>query len=91
MSSGNVETGQLTGKVAAVTGATSGSGRAIAKLFVAEGADVILIARGVDRLKAMEEELGARAIGIPTDVGDPESVGSNVRDRSASDSASSTS
>lgn len=74
MSSGNVESGQLAGKVAAVTGATSGSGRAIAKLFAAEGADVILLSRGVDRLKAMEEELGARAIGIPTDVGDPDSV-----------------
>jgi NAD(P)-dependent dehydrogenase (short-subunit alcohol dehydrogenase family) len=74
VSNGNVEAGLLAGKVAAVTGATSGSGRAIAKLFVAEGADVVLLSRGVDRLKAMEEELGAHAIGIPTDVGDPDSV-----------------
>ena len=67
-------TGRLVGKIAAVTGATSGSGRAIAKLFVAEGADVIMLARGPDRLKAMEEELGTAALGVSTDVGDPDSV-----------------
>ena len=41
---------------------------------MAEGADVIMLARGADRLKAMEEELGPSAFGIPTDVGDPDLV-----------------
>src|ERR1700722_3757971 len=74
MSNGNEKSGRLAGKIAAVTGATSGSGRAIVRRFVAEGADVIMLARGSDRLKAMEEELGPSAVGIPTDVGDPDQV-----------------
>ncbi len=66
--------GQLSGKIAAVTGATSGSGRAVAKLFAREGAQVVLLARGEERLRKMEAELGADAVGIVTDVGDPASV-----------------
>ena len=66
--------GQLTGKVAAVTGATSGSGLAIAKLFASEGAQMVLLARGEERLRALEEQLGPNAVGIVTDVGDPDSV-----------------
>jgi NAD(P)-dependent dehydrogenase (short-subunit alcohol dehydrogenase family) len=64
----------LAGKVAVITGATSGSGLAIAKLFVAEGASVVLLARGEVRLKALEESLGPAVLGVPTDVGDPDSV-----------------
>jgi NAD(P)-dependent dehydrogenase (short-subunit alcohol dehydrogenase family) len=64
----------LAGKVAAVTGATSGSGRAIARRFIEQGAEVYLLARGADRLKALERLLGPSAIGIPTDLGDPQSV-----------------
>lgn len=66
--------GQLDGKVAVVTGATSGSGRAIARRFAAEGASVVLLARGKERLAEMEGLLGASALGIPTDIGDPDSV-----------------
>jgi meso-butanediol dehydrogenase / (S,S)-butanediol dehydrogenase / diacetyl reductase len=66
--------GQLAGKVAVVTGSTSGSGRAIARRFVAEGADVVLLARGEARLREEAEALGPRALGIVTDVGDVESV-----------------
>ena len=42
--------GALEGKIAVVTGATSGSGRAVARRFVSEGADVVLLARGSERL-----------------------------------------
>lgn len=66
--------GALSGKVAAITGATSGSGLAVAKLFAAEGASVVLMARGEDRLKALADQLGDRVTGVVTDVGDPDSV-----------------
>jgi NAD(P)-dependent dehydrogenase (short-subunit alcohol dehydrogenase family) len=66
--------GKLAGKVAAVTGGTSGSGLAVARLFAAEGATVVLMARGEDRLKAVVADLGDPATGLVTDVGDPDSV-----------------
>jgi NAD(P)-dependent dehydrogenase (short-subunit alcohol dehydrogenase family) len=66
--------GRLAGRVAAITGATSGSGLAVAKLFAAEGAQVVLMARGEERLRALEAELGPPATGIVTDVADPDSV-----------------
>src|SRR5690348_2823843 len=66
--------GRLERKVAVVTGATSGSGRAIARRFVAEGADVVMLARGAERLLAEAHALGDHAVPIPTDVGDLESV-----------------
>ena len=74
MSNASAKGGLLAGKVAAVTGATSGSGRAIARRFIEEGAEVFLLARGADRLKELEQVLGPSAIGIPTDIGDPDSV-----------------
>ncbi len=66
--------GALAGKVAAVTGATSGSGRAIARRFAQEGAKVFMLARGADRLAEMETLAGPGTVGIPTDVGDPSAV-----------------
>lgn len=65
---------RLYGKVAAVTGATSGSGRAVARRFVAEGARVVLMARGKERLDAEVEALGPMASGIAVDVGNADSV-----------------
>ncbi len=48
----------IEGKVALVTGASSGIGRAIAKKFVENGAFVLGIARSEEKLKALKEELG---------------------------------
>ena len=64
----------LDGKVVAVTGASSGSGLGVARRFVAEGAKVVLLARGKERLERVAAELGKRAAAIATDVGDPDSV-----------------
>ena len=64
----------LDGKVVAVTGASSGSGLGVARRFVAEGAEVVLLARGRERLERVAAELGERAAAIATDVGDPDSV-----------------
>ncbi|MBU2693530.1 MULTISPECIES: SDR family NAD(P)-dependent oxidoreductase [Pimelobacter] len=67
---------RLDGKVAVVTGASSGLGIAFAQAFAEAGADVVLGARRVDRLAetaALVEATGRRALTVATDVSDPES------------------
>jgi NAD(P)-dependent dehydrogenase (short-subunit alcohol dehydrogenase family) len=49
----------LQDKVALITGASSGIGRATAKLFAAEGARVVIVARRQDALEALEAEIAA--------------------------------
>lgn len=48
---------RLQGKNIVVTGASAGMGTAIVKLFVAEGANVVAVARRQERLEALKEEL----------------------------------
>ena len=67
--------GVLAGKVAVVTGASSGSGLGIARRFVEEGSTVLLLARGGERLELTAKDLGPGAVPFVTDVGDPVSVG----------------
>jgi len=65
--------GQLDGKVAAITGASSGIGEATALALVAEGASVALAARRKDRIDGLAERIGStggRALAIETDVAD---------------------
>jgi NAD(P)-dependent dehydrogenase (short-subunit alcohol dehydrogenase family) len=64
----------LDGKVALVTGATSGIGRAIAQRFAAEGARVFFTGRRQDALDLLAAELGNGAVAIRADT----SVSSDV-------------
>ena len=59
---------KLENKVAIITGATSGMGKAIAQTFVTNGAKVILSGRDEERGKALEKELGEHAIFMAGDV-----------------------
>ena len=58
----------LTGKVALVTGAASGIGRAIATAYAKAGAIVAVADIDADSARAVAAELGARAIGLAMDV-----------------------
>ncbi|MGC5342050.1 SDR family oxidoreductase [Streptomyces sp. DT171] len=56
-----------------ITGASGGIGRATARIFARQGANVVLLARGtagLDAAVADVEELGGRALALPTDVAD---------------------
>ncbi|MDT0615364.1 SDR family NAD(P)-dependent oxidoreductase [Streptomyces lancefieldiae] len=70
-------TGLLDGATIMVTGASSGIGAAAARLFAAEGAAVVLMARREDRLRELAEEItasGGKALASPGDVTDPDHV-----------------
>ena len=68
---------KLENRIAVVTGASSGVGRAIARTFGDEGARVALIARNLDGLEAAARELRERNVGalvLPLDVSDAKAV-----------------
>lgn len=67
----------LKDKVAVITGAGRGIGRAIALAYAEEGADLVLAARSVEALHETRESveaLGRKALVVPTDIRDEESV-----------------
>jgi NAD(P)-dependent dehydrogenase (short-subunit alcohol dehydrogenase family) len=59
---------KLEGKVAVVTGGSSGIGLATAKRFAAEGAQVFITGRRQNELDAAVKEIGGNAVGIQGDV-----------------------
>jgi NADP-dependent 3-hydroxy acid dehydrogenase YdfG len=66
-----VPTFDLSGRVALVTGASSGLGMRYGRLLAAAGARVVLAARRVERLEALAAEIGVeRAIAVEMDVAD---------------------
>ncbi|WP_075219951.1 SDR family NAD(P)-dependent oxidoreductase [Acuticoccus yangtzensis] len=71
----------LEGKVALVTGASSGLGAHFAKVLAGSGASVALAARRIDRLEALRDELaasGAKVTAVPMDVTDPASIAAGL-------------
>lgn len=69
-----MQTQELAGKVAIVTGGAGGIGRATARLLVAEGAEVVVADLDADAGRAAAEELGEAAAFQRTDVSDLEQV-----------------
>ena len=64
----------LEGKVALITGGTSGIGLAAAKLFVAEGAYVFITGRRETELKSAVREIAKNVTGIQGDVSNLEDL-----------------
>lgn len=66
---GQVNTNKLSGKVAVISGGSTGMGLAAAKRFVQEGMDhVFITGRRKDVLDAAVDEIGQKVTGIPGDV-----------------------
>lgn len=64
----------LSGRVAAITGAASGIGLECARILLAAGARVALVDRDAEKLSTLCAELGDRAIAVVIDLTDPASV-----------------
>ncbi|NOD91446.1 SDR family oxidoreductase [Ruegeria sp. HKCCD4884] len=64
----------LTGRVACVTGASSGLGRQVARALAAAGAQVVGVARRQDALAQMQAEIGSRSASVEADVADRDGI-----------------
>lgn len=64
---------EINGKVAIVTGASGGIGRAAAKLLAERGAKVVAAARSAEKLESLVAEL-PDALAVPTDVTDEDAI-----------------
>ena len=74
--------GRLAGRVAWISGATSGIGAAAARLFAAEGAQVAVVGRRHKLARAIAGEIvaaGGAAVGLRADVADEGSVRASIR------------
>lgn len=78
---------KLDGRIALITGASRGIGAAVAKRYAKEGAHVILVARNVDNLEKIDDEikeLGGTATIVLADLSNPDIVDQlavNIADR----------
>lgn len=66
--------GRVDGRIALVTGASSGLGRRFAQVLAAEGAQVVVAARRKERLDDLVKEIGGNAFAVQCDVTDEAQV-----------------
>jgi NAD(P)-dependent dehydrogenase (short-subunit alcohol dehydrogenase family) len=70
--------GRLAGKIALVTGASRGIGKAVAKLFALEGAELVLVARTTGGLEELDDEIrsmtGRTSLLVPLDLKEFEAI-----------------
>ena len=64
----------LTGRVACITGASSGLGRRAAVVLAAAGAQVVGVARRAEALDSLKEEIGDQAAAVVADVADRDAI-----------------
>jgi len=69
----------LSGKTILITGASSGIGKATAKLLAANGANLALVARSAERLQAVVKEIGGNALALTCDVTSVDQVQKSVK------------
>ena len=69
-----MSTEDTTGRVAVITGASSGIGEATARALTADGYRVALLARRLARIQTLARELGDGAVAIKADVTDRDSI-----------------
>jgi len=66
--------GQMQGKVIAITGASRGMGRGFAAILASEGAKVLALARPSEELDSLASELGSSVLTMACDIADAEAV-----------------
>ncbi|MFJ1745641.1 SDR family NAD(P)-dependent oxidoreductase [Streptomyces sp. NPDC088116] len=69
----------IQGKTALIAGATSGLGLGVARHFAERGANVALLGRRRELAEKLAADIGGNAIGLGTDVADPDQVAAAVR------------